>query len=52
MGTEDLNDHMLIQCVKLEELWNTEGNWTTEIGISNYNIDEKNIILGELNKTY
>ena len=49
---EDSIEHMLITCPKSDKLWRDVESWLEEIGLTEYNIDEQKIILGENQKSY
>ena len=43
---------MLIQCEIVQVLWRKVESWISEIGDLDYVIDDRNIIVGELQKSY
>ena len=49
---EDSNEHMLIECDKVKSLWLEVERWISEIGVVNYLINDRIIILGELQKAH
>ena len=49
---EDSNEHMLLECENVKDLWLNVENWISEIGVINYNLNNKTIILGELHKAH
>ena len=49
---EDSIEHMLITCPKSDKLWRDVESWLAAIGLTDYNIDEQKIILGENQKSY
>ena len=49
---EDSNEHMLIECDKVKSLWLEVERWISEIGVVNYLINDRIIILGEFQKAH
>ena len=49
---DDSNEHMLIECDNVKSLWLEVENWIFDIGVDNYHINNKTIILGELHKAH
>ena len=49
---EDSIEHMLITCPKSDKLWRDVESWLADVGLTDYNIDEQKIILGENQKSY
>ena len=49
---DDSNEHMLIECDNVKSLWLEVENWISDIGVDNYHINNKTIILGELHKAH
>ena len=49
---EDSNYHMLIECNKVKSLWTEVERWIAEIGVVDYLINDRIIILGELQKAH
>ena len=49
---EDSNEHMLLECENVKDLWLKVENWISDIGLVNYHLNNKNIILGELYKAH
>ena len=49
---EDSNEHMLIECDNVKSLWLEVENWISDIGVVNYHINNRTIILGELHKAH
>ena len=43
---------MLIECGKVKTLWTEVKNWIAEVGVVDYLINEKIIVLGELQKAH
>ena len=43
---------MLIECDNVKILWLNVENWIAEIGVVNYHLNNKTIILGELQKAH
>ena len=50
--SEDSNEHMLIECGKVKTLWTEVENWIAEVGVVDYLINERIIVLGELQKAH
>ena len=48
----DSREHMLITCSKAQSLWREVEFWLSEVGLTEYTIDEQKIILGENQKSY
>ena len=48
----DSIEHMLITCSKTQSLWREVEFWLSEVGLTEYTIDEQKIILGENQKFY
>ena len=49
---EDSNEHMLLECENVKDLWLKVENWISDIGLVNYHLNNKKIILGELYKAH
>ena len=49
---EDSNEHMLIECNMVKALWQEVELWISEIGVVDYTINDRIIILGELQKAH
>ena len=49
---EDSNEHMLIECDKVKSLWTEVESWIAEVGVVDYLINDRIIILGELQKAH
>ena len=49
---EDSNEHMFIECEKIKSLWTEVESWIAEIGVVDYLINDRIIILGELQKAH
>ena len=49
---EDSNEHMLFECENVKDLWLKVENWISDIGLVNYHLNNKKIILGELYKAH
>ena len=47
---EDSNEHLLLECEKVKTLWLEAENWIAEIGVVDYRINDRIIILDELQK--
>ena len=45
-------EHMLITCSKTQHLWREVELWLSEMGLTEYTIDEQKMILGENQKSY
>ena len=43
---------MLLECDNVKNLWLNVENWIAEIGVVNYHLNNKTIILGELHKAH
>ena len=43
---------MLIECGKVKTLWTEVENWIAEVGVVDYLINERIIVLGELQKAH
>ena len=43
---------MLIECDNFKSLWLEVENWISDIGVVNYHINNRTIILGELHKAH
>ena len=52
LESEDSNEHMLIECAKVKTLWTEVGSWIAEVGVVDYLINDRIIILGELQKAH
>ena len=50
--SEDSNEHMLIECGKVKTLWTEVERWIAEVGVVDYLINERIIVLGELQKAH
>ena len=48
----DSTEHMLITCSKTQQLWREVEFWLSEVGLTEYTIDEQKNILGECQKSY
>ena len=48
---EDSNEHMLFHCGVVKKIWRDLEQWILDIGVFEYIIDEKTIILGEWQKS-
>ena len=46
--TEDSNSHMLLTCIKTEELWCKVESWIRELGMEEYNLTQEKRILGDM----
>ena len=46
--TEDSNSHMLLTCIKTEELWCKVESWIRELGMEQYNLTQEKRILGDM----
>ena len=49
---EDSNEHMLVQCEIIKKIGKNVETWTLRIGVIEHVINDKTIILGELQKSY
>ena len=52
LESEDSNEHMLIECDKIRSLWTEVESWIAEIGVVDYIINDRIILLGELQKAH
>ena len=50
--SDDSNEHMLIECVKVKSLWTEVENWIAEVGVVGYLITDRITVLGELQKAH
>ena len=50
--SEDSNEHMLIECENVKSLWTEVESWIAEVGVFDYLINDRIIILGELQKAH
>ena len=48
--SDDSNEHMLIECGKVKTLWTEVENRIAEVGVADYLIAERIIVLGELQR--
>ena len=49
---EDSNEHMLIECKQVQEIWRDIETWILEIGVLEYVINEEIITFGEMQKAH